>query len=47
VEESGESLKENARKIYDSIPLGNNECDNGVFIFYLKDKQQVRLKTVF
>lgn len=41
IEESGSSLKDNAKKIYDSIPLGNNECDNGVLIFYLKDKQQL------
>jgi len=41
VAESGIELKENAKKIYDSVPLGNNECDNGVLIFYLKDKQQL------
>jgi hypothetical protein len=43
VSESGAALKENAKRIYDTIPLGNNECDNGVLIFYLKDKQQVSL----
>ncbi|KAI6181643.1 hypothetical protein M3Y98_00851000 [Aphelenchoides besseyi] len=41
IDESGNDLKENAKQIYNSIPLGNTECDNGVLIFFIKDKQQL------
>ncbi|KAI6232636.1 hypothetical protein M3Y99_01010600 [Aphelenchoides fujianensis] len=41
VEESGSDLKTNAKRIYESVPLGNTDCDNGVLIFFIKDKQQL------
>ncbi|KAI6183191.1 hypothetical protein M3Y97_00462300 [Aphelenchoides bicaudatus] len=41
IADSGSSLKDIAKRIYDSIGLGNTDCDNGVLIFYLRDKQQL------
>ncbi|TKR59964.1 hypothetical protein L596_029566 [Steinernema carpocapsae] len=40
-EKSADPINETARQIYEDAKLGNSECDNGLLILYLKDKQKL------
>ncbi|KAK0426693.1 hypothetical protein QR680_009849 [Steinernema hermaphroditum] len=40
-EKAAQPLNETAKHIYDDAKLGNEECDHGLLILYLKDKQKL------
>ncbi|VDN02624.1 unnamed protein product [Thelazia callipaeda] len=40
---SNETLNKTAQKIYEDIELGNIHCDGGLFIIYIKDKNQLAI----
>lgn len=43
IEDADKSLNDTAKHIYDGTQLGNEQCDNGVLIIYIKDKKQVHI----
>lgn len=41
IEVSDRSLEELTKQIYENANLGNQDCDNGILIIYIRDKKQV------
>lgn len=43
INDTAQPLNESAQEIYKDAELGNVDCQNGLLIIYIKDKQQVLL----